>query len=83
VVDGNNSDTVTIKFGNYWIGAVSTSWEDPANWSCGTVPDTNTDVVINSGAVVVLNSNTTIRTLTIRPGANFTINPGYTLTITH
>jgi large repetitive protein len=83
VVDGNNSDTVTIKFGNFWIGAVSTEWENSANWSCGTVPDSNTDVVINSGSVVVLNSNTTIRTLTIRPGANFTINSGYILIITN
>jgi hypothetical protein len=83
VVDGNNSDTVTIKFGNYWIGAVSTAWENPGNWSCGTVPDNNTDVVINSETVIVLNSNTTIRTLRIRPGANFTITPGHTLTILH
>ncbi len=83
VVDGNNSDTVTIQIGNFWIGAVSTAWENPSNWSCGTVPDNNTDVVINAGAVVVLNSNTTIRTLTLRPGASFTIGTGYSLIITN
>ena len=65
-----------------WTGAVSTAWENPGNWSCGVLPDANSDVVINSGTAV-LNSNTTIRSFTVNQGVNFTVNPGYTLTINH
>ena len=69
-----------IYFPNTWIGSGTTNWENAANWSCGTVPDTNTDVVINSGNVVV-NSNVTVRSLYLAIGVNFTVMPGYTLTI--
>lgn len=65
-----------------WIGMVSTAWENPANWSCGTLPDANTDVIINSGTVV-LNSNTSIRSFTVKPGVNFTVTPGNNLIVNH
>ncbi len=78
-----SSPIYMIKFTDRWIGSVSSAWEDPANWSCGTVPDAGTDVIINSGAVVTLNSNTTIRSLSISPGATLTIAAGVNLTILH
>lgn len=31
---------------NVWTGAVSDAWEDPANWSCGTIPTAKTDVTV-------------------------------------
>jgi len=65
-----------------WTGIVSNAWENPANWSCGTLPDANTDVIINSGTVV-LSSNVTIRSFTARPGVNFTVTPAFKLTINH
>jgi hypothetical protein len=67
---------------NSWIGVVSDAWENPANWSCGTLPDINTNVVIDSGTVV-LNSNQTIRSFTLNPNASFTINSPYILAVTH
>jgi hypothetical protein len=67
---------------NYWIGSVSSSWENPLNWSTGQLPDYNTEVFINKGPVV-LSSNTTIRSLEIASGVNFSVSPGYTLTIIH
>lgn len=83
VVDGVNSNVFSLKFLNYWIGAFSTAWENPSNWSCGTVPDSNTNVIINSGTVI-LNSNTTCRSLIANNSAGgVTINPGFNLTITH
>ncbi len=82
VVSGNNSKTITIKFVNRWTGAVNSYWEQAGNWSCGTIPDSNTDVVISSGPVT-LNSNTTIRSLKLDPDVNFTVNPGVILTILH
>jgi hypothetical protein len=66
------SRQTVIKFSNTWTGAVSTAWENPANWSCGTVPDVNTDVIITSGNVVVT-SNVVIRSLTLSPGVIYTI----------
>lgn len=81
VVNGNNCDVYTIKFIDTWTGAVSSIWSNPANWSCGAVPDGYTDVYINANAVVVINANTTIGTLNISPGASITINPLYTLTL--
>ncbi|MFT3682604.1 MAG: glycosyl hydrolase family 28-related protein [Ferruginibacter sp.] len=76
------SDTFTLKFTDTWTGAGGTSeWENAANWSCGVVPDANTDVIIRSGTVV-LNSNTSCRSISVSNGASFTINGGFTLNLT-
>lgn len=82
VVDGRNSYSYSLKFTNLWNGNTNGSWENPANRSCGTIPDANTDVVITSGNVII-NSNVTIRSLTLSPGVIFNVNPGFTLTILH
>ncbi|MEO6723261.1 MAG: metallophosphoesterase family protein [Ferruginibacter sp.] len=74
--------TFQIKFSNTWTGTAGSAWEDVANWSCGVLPDANTDVIINSGNVIV-NSNATCRSITVKSGANFTISPGFVLDITH
>ena len=82
MVNGNSSNVFTIIFVNNWNGSVSSVWEDPANWSCGSAPDSNTDVNITSGTVVI-NSNVTIRSLRLGPGVIFTVNPPFTLTVLH
>lgn len=82
VVNTGTSKVFTIKFINRWTGAMDNNWENPGNWSCGTVPDQNTDVVIGSGTVVV-NANTTIHSLYLSPGVNFTVTTGVVLTILH
>ena len=66
-----------------WEGTVSTAWENPANWSCNVLPDMNTDVIINGGKInyPVINSNPTVRTLRLNPGATGTVNTGFTLTV--
>ena len=81
-VDNIKCNPVTLTFTNTWTGAVDTSWENPANWSCGELPDENTDVIINSGTVIV-NSNPDIRSLTLGTGVNFTVNPNFIFTINH
>ena len=55
VVSGNiYSNTFTLQFTDTWTGAGGTSeWENAANWSCGVVPDANTDVIINAGRVIL------------------------------
>lgn len=82
IVDGNNSNVYTLQFTDAWTGAVNSSWSNASNWSCGAVPDSNTDVIINSGTVV-LSSNVSIRSLTVDPSASFTILTPYNLTVTH
>ena len=68
---------------NNWTGAVSSAWENPANWSCGIVADANTDVTITSGTVVINSSTAICRSLTLSPGVSFTINSGFKLTVVH
>jgi YVTN family beta-propeller protein len=67
---------------NYWLGTASNAWENTANWSCNTLPGPTTNVIINSGTVV-LNSNTTVNTLIVNPGVSFTINTGFKLDVLH
>jgi hypothetical protein len=68
---------------NNWTGAINTAWENPGNWSCGIVADATTDVLINSGTVIVNSTTAICRTLTVSPGVNFIVNPGFKLTIVH
>ena len=82
LVDFNFSNETVIKFRNTWTGASGTAWENPLNWSCGIVPDSNTDVIINSGTVVV-GSNTTIRSLTIKPNASLIVSFGVVFNVLH
>jgi len=81
-VSGNFSTVTTLKFVNRWTGSVNNLWNNAANWSCGAVPDANTDAVINSGTVV-LNANGTCRSIAVNAGAGFTANTGFTLQVTH
>lgn len=76
-------DQFTIQFLLSWTGAVSNDFGYYGNWgTCGSVPDANTDVIIKTGNVVI-NTNTTIRSLTLAPGATITVSPGVTLTVLH
>lgn len=80
VVDGVNSNVTVLRFANTWTGAVDNDWNKAGNWSCGSVPDQYTDVVINSGDIVV-NGNVACRTLTINPGASLTVTSGHSLKV--
>jgi photosystem II stability/assembly factor-like uncharacterized protein len=75
-----SSNVEELKFINRWTGDVSTAWEDSGNWSCGSLPGENTDVIITSGEII-LNSQTSIRSLTVLPGVNITIAEGAALNI--
>jgi len=82
VVDGVNSTIFTLGFTNYWKGTVSNAWETAANWSCNNIPDATTDVIINSGTVVV-NSNGICRSIRVNPFATITVNSGSTINVVH
>jgi hypothetical protein len=82
VANGINGQIFTLTFKNTWTGAINADWGIAGNWSCGSVPDAYTDVIINFGNVVI-SSNTTIRSLVIKPEATLTTNTGAVLTILH
>jgi hypothetical protein len=84
VVNGGTfSQVYTIKFTALWQGTVSNVWENTANWSCGILPDANTDVILSPGKpnFPQINSNVTIRTLKLNSGSSATVKTGFTLTI--
>ncbi len=74
----------TLKIGMTWLGAVSTAWENPLNWSCSTIPDANTDVIVNSNVTYLptVNFNASCRSLKLAPNATCTISLGILLIIT-
>ena len=85
LVDGTNySTTIALKFTAYWNGSVSNAWENPLNWNCGIVPDGYTDVIINNGPpnAPVVNSISSCRSVSARPGTSITVKPGALLLLT-
>lgn len=77
-----SSKVIGIRFINKWTGQVNGTWENPSNWSCGQVPDADSDVVIDGGTVVIA-SDVTIRSLTLDPSVQLTVQPGNALIVTH
>lgn len=73
-----------LKFSMIWTGAVNTAWEDPGNWSCGVVPDANTDVYINSSMPVYpkVNSLVSCRSINLQPGTALEVMQGFSINIT-
>jgi Viral BACON domain len=81
LVNGATGPVYTIQIANTWMNG-NTVWESTANWSCGKVPDANTDVIVFGGNTVI-SSNVTVRSMSVTNGATVTVQPGYTLTILH
>jgi hypothetical protein len=82
--DGVNGTEYTLRFKNTWTGASSTNWFTASNWSCGAVPDINTDVIIPSGLATypVLTASTAIRSLRVLTNVPLLINASVKLDIT-
>lgn len=78
------SQVFTLKIAAIWIGNLDSSWQNPANWSCGSLPDSNTDVTVNSIATHFphVGSNVSCRSLTLQPGASITVNDGFRIKVT-
>jgi hypothetical protein len=68
---------------NYWSGEVSSAWENPANWSCGLVPNATTEVRIESGKqrYPEVNSQAACKKLITADGTTLKVNSGYNLNI--
>ena len=68
---------------NKWIGVVSNAWENPGNWSCGRIPDANTDVEIPASGAVLVSSMAYCRILLLDPGCNFSVSSGFKFSVMH
>jgi hypothetical protein len=85
VINGNtNSNSFVLKFASTWTGAISTAWENTANWSCGAIPDANTDVYIPQGKpnYPILTSNRSVRSIRQQSGTRVEVATGQKLIIT-
>lgn len=82
VINGKPAKHYSLLLVNKWKEGVEGSWDNPANWSCGTVPNDNTNVVIESGTVLV-NENAICNSLVVRPGATVRVATGVSLTVRH
>ncbi len=77
------SNILTLKFVSYWVGYKDKAWENSSNWSCGNLPDANTDVLVSTNTnTPELSSNASCRSTTLKTGGTIDVKPGFTLTIT-
>lgn len=83
-MDTTYSEPFTLKFGLCWNGT-SSNWHSSLNWNCNGVPDSNTDVFVNSGMNPYPHvfMNAFCRTLHLQPGTSITVHPPSTLNITN
>jgi hypothetical protein len=49
----SSAATLTVNATNNWTGVINNNWHTAGNWSCGTIPGPNDDVVISSGSPVI------------------------------
>ncbi len=78
-----NSSENTMRFYNRWQGTVDNNWLNPANWSCGSLPDQYVDVIVPSAKTIypLVNVAGTIRTLQTETGSSVTIATGGNLIV--
>lgn len=72
-----------LSFASTWLGIAGESWNNPANWSCGLVPDGTTDVIIPKDvpANPVVTTLATCYSLTMNKQSAITIKNGVKLEI--
>jgi hypothetical protein len=83
VVDAANGPDNILRFVLTWTGSLSTDWSLPGNWSCSTVPDEFTDVVIPSVLTnyPVINTSTSVRRLDALSGTTLNVMSGVVLDV--
>ncbi len=82
VTDNGTSSTFTVRFASTWTGIIGTAWENTGNWNCGSTPDANTDVLIGSDKILIVNNTTIIKSLTISKGSTIQVKTGTNFKIT-
>lgn len=77
------SQPYVLRFSTTWLGGTSSNWHTAANWSCGAVPDVNTDVIVKSGTIFqpVIMANAACHTLNLYDAAALRIKAGFALQV--
>ena len=67
-----------------WTGTINTAWENTGNWSCGNIPDANTEVIIAGGLknYPIIKSKAICKSIQQSPKTSLRVNSGFMLTIT-
>ncbi len=86
IVNGANTIYTTpliLKFSIVWLGNTNDDWHTASNWGCSGLPDSNTDVIINTGSsrYPKVNFNASCRSVNLQPGAAIEIKPGIRLDV--
>ena len=79
----NYSNIHVLNIVNRWTGEVSAEWENTGNWSCRSIPDSNTNVIINRGSerYPQISSNAICWSLQLQTNVAILVKPGYKLDI--
>ena len=86
----NNSNNVgfsntnwSFVFSKSWLGAVSSSWKNPNNWSPSGVPTSSDSVVFINNNICVVDTSPTVKAITLTSTfyAPFNFSPNETLTV--
>jgi hypothetical protein len=69
------SFAVTVGSPGAWTGAVSSAWNNAANWSCNGIPSETANITIPSGLsnYPVISGTATLNNITIQDGAAVTV----------
>jgi uncharacterized lipoprotein YddW (UPF0748 family) len=85
LADGSNPGPLyTLRFGSTWTAGQGASWNNAANWSCGAVPNIQTDAIIQGGITpfpMVDIPNAEARSVILRTGAQIQVLPGMHLRV--
>ncbi len=81
VVDDDLSSISFLTFSSKWKGGSVNRFSVAENWECGVLPDKNTDVFIDRDTVV-LDTDITIRSLTVTEPGYIKMLPGVELVLT-
>lgn len=80
---GLNS-TITVDGITTWTGSGGDSnWFNSANWSCNAIPNSTSNVIINSALVLITGADATAGSITLNGTASLTVNSGYDVTVTN
>jgi hypothetical protein len=82
-VNGINGPDNVLRFILTWTGAAGTAWELSDNWSCPTLPDEFTDVVVPTGLTnyPTILVSTGVRKITAQQSTSVTVGSGVVLDI--
>lgn len=74
--------TIGILNSARWTGNVDNNWNTPGNWDGNCVPVAGMDIYIPFGNPTLEGGSATIRSVTIRPGANLHLSNGAVMNVT-